>query len=261
VRRLLIRPGAIGDFIVSLPALKHLATPDTELWCARSNVPLAYFARRVRAIPDTGLDRIEYQPEAALLEALRGFDHIVSWYGAARPEFRALLESINPNVTFHAALPSGMHATRYYARQVGAPEGIAPCLPVPRYPGGFIAIHPGASSPVKTWPRRSFEAVATLLPGPVEWCQEPRFSGLDDLAQWLAGARLYIGNDSGIGHLAAAVGTPALVLFGSTDPGVWRPTGSAAVAIGRFDQTPEEVAGLALGLLSGSNGTSATPGP
>ena len=45
---------------------------------------------------------------------------------------------------------------------------------------------------------------------------------------WPAGWRrrgLYIGNDSGITHLAAAVGTPVLALFGPTDPEVWAPRG------------------------------------
>ena len=39
------------------------------------------------------------------------------------------------------------------------------------------------------------------------------------------GARVYIGNDSGIAHLAAAVGTPVVALFGPTDPRVWAPRG------------------------------------
>jgi ADP-heptose:LPS heptosyltransferase len=45
------------------------------------------------------------------------------------------------------------------------------------------------------------------------------------LARWLARARLYAGNDSGITHLAAAVGTPVLALFGPTNPEVWAPRG------------------------------------
>jgi ADP-heptose:LPS heptosyltransferase len=44
---------------------------------------------------------------------------------------------------------------------------------------------------------------------------------------------MYVGNDSGITHLAAAVGTPVLALFGPTDPTVWAPRG-ANVTVGRF---------------------------
>ncbi len=41
----------------------------------------------------------------------------------------------------------------------------------------------------------------------------------------MAGARLYIGNDSGITHLAAAIGIPTLALFGPTSPATWAPRG------------------------------------
>jgi len=60
-----------------------------------------------------------------------------------------------------------------------------------------------------------------------------RIDDLYELAQWLAGARLYIGNDSGVTHLAAAVGIPVLALFGPTDPAVWAPRG-ANVRVARW---------------------------
>jgi len=45
------------------------------------------------------------------------------------------------------------------------------------------------------------------------------------LAGVLAGAETYLGNDSGVSHLAAAVGTPTLALFGPTDARHFRPVG------------------------------------
>ncbi len=79
----------------------------------------------------------------------------------------------------------------------------------------------------------AYRALAERLPLPVEWTAGPeealeeahRFEDLGDLARWLSGAALYIGNDSGITHLAAAVGVPTLALFGPTDPAVWGPRG------------------------------------
>ena len=77
---------------------------------------------------------------------------------------------------------------------------------------------------------------------PVYWCagaEDPplpeaiRIDDLYELACWLARARLYVGNDSGITHLAAAVGTPVLALFGPSDPAVWAPRG-ANVRVARF---------------------------
>ena len=67
----------------------------------------------------------------------------------------------------------------------------------------------------------------------VEWCAGPeealdnavRMENLWDLACWLRSARIYIGNDSGITHLAAALGTPVVAIFGPSDPNLWAPRG------------------------------------
>jgi ADP-heptose:LPS heptosyltransferase len=76
---------------------------------------------------------------------------------------------------------------------------------------------------------------------PVRWCAGPeeplpgavRIADLYELACWLATARIYIGNDSGITHLAAAVGTPVVALFGPTDPRIWAPRGPHVRVIGK----------------------------
>ncbi|MGI8962477.1 MAG: hypothetical protein ACR2IV_22520, partial [Bryobacteraceae bacterium] len=56
MRRLLIRPGAIGDCILSLPVLEHLATDFTEIWISTPVVPLSRFADAVLPIASTGSD-------------------------------------------------------------------------------------------------------------------------------------------------------------------------------------------------------------
>ena len=48
---------------------------------------------------------------------------------------------------------------------------------------------------------------------------------LPELAQWLASCVGFVGHDSGISHLATAVGTRALILWGETTEAVWRPRG------------------------------------
>ena len=78
----------------------------------------------------------------------------------------------------------------------------------------------------------------------MEWCAGPeeeladavRFENLYDLACWLSSARLYIGNDSGITHLAAASGAPVLALFGPTDPAIWAPRGDVRVLHANLEQ-------------------------
>jgi heptosyltransferase III len=217
MRRLLIRPGAIGDVILSLPALESARADYTEVWAPRPVLPLIRFADRTRAIIDTGLDQIGVV-EGASVPALETFDSIYSWYGANRPDFRAAVEHLP--FTFFPALPPPREGT--------------PRIPVPPTPlAEFAVIHPFASSARKRWPAAQFLAVAEQLGVPVKWCAGPdeqwdnatRFNDLYELACWLAAARIYIGNDSGIAHLAAAVGTPVIAIFLETDPAIWAPRG------------------------------------
>jgi ADP-heptose:LPS heptosyltransferase len=254
VRSLAIRPGAIGDFIVSLPALECLAGPhpadSLEIWTASAHLPLVRFAQRVRAIASTGLDLLGVaDPPARLLEDLARFDSIVSWYGANRPEFRALVASLGLPFTFLPALPAataGAHAVDFYLDQVrpltdrrsdGVPR--IPCHPAASgvlEPADYAVIHPFSGSPAKNWPLDRFRTLARGLERrmTVRWCAGPddpplpgavRIDDLYRLACWISGARIYIGNDSGITHLAAATGVPVLALFGPTDPAVWAPRG------------------------------------
>jgi heptosyltransferase III len=239
-----IRPGGIGDFIVSLPALESLRTGYFEVWVPAPHVPLVRFADRVRPIQSTGLDLLGVtEPPAGLLDELRRFDSIVSWYGTNRPDFRELIGELNLPCRFFSALPaesSGVHAVDFYLDQV---RELCECTrdAIPRIGcevehGDFAVIHPFSGSARKNWPLEKFRQMAKGLERimRVDWCAGPedpplagavRIGNLYDLACWLARARLYIGNDSGITHLAAAVGTPVLALFGPTDPGVWAPRG------------------------------------
>jgi heptosyltransferase-3 len=252
VKRLVIRPGAIGDFIVSLPALECLKADYLEVWAASQNVPLARFADCARAIAGSGLDLVGVtEPPPALIERLRGFDSIVSWYGTNRPELREAVKALGLPFTFFRALPAegaGMHAVDFYLEQAGT---IAECASdgIPRIRcdverENFAVIQPFSGSARKNWPLEKFRALARALERemPVRWCAGPedpplenavRIDDLYDLACWLARARLYVGNDSGITHLAAAVGTPVLALFGPTDPDVWAPRGPN-VRVGRW---------------------------
>jgi ADP-heptose:LPS heptosyltransferase len=227
VRQLLIRPGAIGDVILSLPALEAARADYTEIWAPRPVLPLIRFADRTRAIIDTGLERVGVL-EGARVAELETFDSIYSWYGSNRPEFRQAVAHLP--VTFFPAMPP-------------PPEGI-PRVPVPTvHKADHVIMHPFASSPAKRWPLEAFRQVARDLRCPVKWLAGPeeeldeaeRFEDLYDLACWIAGARLYIGNDSGISHLAAAVGTPTMAIFLATDPRIWAPRGQHVRVLDRPD--------------------------
>jgi ADP-heptose:LPS heptosyltransferase len=240
IRRLLIRPGAIGDFIVSLPALESLRTEYTEVWCASQNVALARFADSARSIVSAGLDRLGLLPAEDVIERLRQFDSIVSWYGANRPEFRALVQELRLPFVFLSALPApSQHAVDFYNAQacsLGADRPSRfPLIACPPSRRTFAVIHPFASSPAKRAPMDLFESAARKLEKSmaVHWLCGPeevlpdsvQIDDLYELARWLSKARIFVGNDSGISHLAAAVGSPVHAFFCATDPVVWSPRG------------------------------------
>ncbi len=109
---------------------------------------------------------------------------------------------------------------------------------------GWIAFHPGSGGGDKNWPLGRFSELAARLrehsSNPIVWISGPAetenlLSSIQEqdhviqdldlpvLAALLQSASLYVGCDSGISHLAAAVGTPTVVVFGPTDPKVWAP--------------------------------------
>jgi len=110
------------------------------------------------------------------------------------------------------------------------------------------AIHPGSGSPAKNWSPENFAAVAEGMSrrGKIFLISGPANDGLDEvrkalrkanplvlenlpllqLAALLKRSTAYLGNDSGITHLAAVLGLPTVAIFGPTDPATWGPRGS-----------------------------------
>ncbi len=146
--------------------------------------------------------------------------------------------------------------------EVSAARGVLERLGAGERP---VVIHPGSGGMRKIWPlrcwtdlverlRREFRVPVLLSEGPADECIAEFFRemgragtavvrGLSTagLSALLSLGRLFIGSDSGVSHLAAAVGTPALVLFGPTDPEVWAPRGDE-VRIIRGSWNEKEVA-------------------
>jgi heptosyltransferase-3 len=246
MRRLLIRPGAIGDCVLTFPAMEALKTDYTEVWVPGVMKPLVQFADRVESIASTGLDWLAIPGVEGLqrpvLDRLAGFDSIVSWYGTHQPEFREAVSHLP--FEFHPALPP--------------PPG-QPRIHVPEQPRTRILVHPFSGSPVKDWPLDRWDALASRVGAEfaIGRDRQPLFEDLYQLACWLASAKLYVGNDSGITHLAAAVGTPVVALFGPTDPGIWAPRGAQVVIIkkDRLEEiTVDDVTAAVERCLAGSTG-------
>ncbi len=258
MRRLLIRPGGIGDCILCFPAMESLRAEYTEVWVPGAVVPLVRFADRVRSIASTGIDVFGI-PGMDAPRSLAAFDEIVSWYGTQRPEFRGALESLGVPCRFFDALPNeaNLHAADFFARQVGADIPAVPRIPCDAIRNEAIWLHPFSGSARKNWPYERFEELARQLNpiAPVEWAADSggnRFSDLYELARRLAGARAYVGNDSGISHLAAAAGAPSVGLFGASDPSIWGLRGERVRTVVREQVsliTVDEVADGLKGLL------------
>ncbi|HXE14758.1 MAG TPA: glycosyltransferase family 9 protein [Bryobacteraceae bacterium] len=248
MRRLLIRPGGIGDCITCFPVMEWLHADYTEVWVPGAVVPLVQFANQVRSIAGTGLDLLgldDIEIPAGLGNLLSAFDEIVSWYGSNRAEFRGTARELNTNWRFLPALPPKeltRHVTDFHAAHVGAPIGMMPRIHVSRMQRReTIVIHPFSGGRVKNWPLANFRELAQRLPFPVEWTAGPeeelpearRFDNLLELAEWIAEASLYIGNDSGITHLAASTGVPTIGLYSSTNAKVWKARGERMQCIVR----------------------------
>jgi ADP-heptose:LPS heptosyltransferase len=118
-----------------------------------------------------------------------------------------------------------------------------------------LTVAPGSGAREKNWPEPFFLAVAdwwrdatggavVLLIGPVEEerggverlrdrCVVASGLRLSQVAALVAGSDVYLGNDSGISHLAAAVGVRTVVLFGPSDIAQWSPRGSRVTIVSR----------------------------
>jgi len=132
---------------------------------------------------------------------------------------------------------------------------IAECTAPPCRP--LVVVHPGSGGRRKCWPPGLFAKVldglaergeqAVLLRGPAdrEACDGvvgalasgaappvAAFESLSDAAALIANADAFLGNDSGIAHLAAALGRSTISVFGPTDPALWRPLGPSVKTVG-----------------------------
>jgi len=122
-------------------------------------------------------------------------------------------------------------------------------LPVPAPPAlepGPAILHAVAATPEKTWSADHFLAIAAHL---AQSGLAPVFIGgpgddltpfgayrtlqasLTDVKSVLAAASLFVGNDSGPAHMAAALGVPSVVIFGASDPAIWGPWRTAGEVV------------------------------
>jgi heptosyltransferase III len=111
----------------------------------------------------------------------------------------------------------------------------------------YAVIHAVAATPEKTWPAGGFLAVGEYLEragispvfiggsgddlSPFARFRTLRGAPLSEIKSLLAGAALFVGNDSGPAHMAAAFGVPVVVIFGASDPAIWGPWRTASEVV------------------------------
>ncbi|HLI80677.1 MAG TPA: glycosyltransferase family 9 protein [Candidatus Binataceae bacterium] len=268
-RVLIIFPGALGDLMLLAPTIAAISRrhrgAELDLM---ARYELAEFAvGRLGIARAHSIDRREVAllfqdgDRASASRFFGAFDRIYCFFNADDPDFRRrLIEACAYEVTFHRFRPDAEgHVAAAYMKDVTGdakledasinllPKDIQEAVRIVEAKN-FIAIFPGSGSTKKNWPVEKFCALADSLNdktpavficGPAEYslANVIRASGhvtienlpLGTVAAIARMASVFVGNDSGISHLAAATGTRGVVLFGSTDPAKWRPLGRVTV--------------------------------
>ena len=232
-RVLIVRACAIGDFVLNLPALRALALQNSRARFTLVGYPEVLSLAK-GFIPIEAIHSIESPPWSRLFSVpvfQLSFDKAWVWMSDSTLA-NHLRESGVGEVIQVSPFPESIHAADHLLQTAGLP---APELPDLWLPGSnHVIIHPGSGSPAKCWPW--FEQLADqihdslILIGPCEsqfQTKRPRLERLtlQSVAEELRRCRAFIGNDSGITHLAAYLGCPTIALFGPTDPRIWGPIG------------------------------------
>lgn len=287
-RILVIRGGAIGDFILTLPALRAIreAFPQAkvEILGYPKIADLARFAgladdaKAIEAPALASFFAAEGTLDEDWMEYFGRFNVVLSYLydpdgifqNNVRHCFRANLENDADakTLTFiqgpHRPEERGdVHAAEVLLEPLKQLAVFAadssPQIRIPRRSAGnrsWLAIHPGSGGLSKNWPIECWRQLIAQIQSKTNWnlllvggeAERETFqrlkptlnasrsrlefcAPLPQLASLLAECGGFIGHDSGISHLAAAVGLPGLVLWGESKETVWRPRSDQFVLV------------------------------
>jgi ADP-heptose:LPS heptosyltransferase len=259
---LVLRPGALGDTLLAVPALRALRR-------AFGPVTLAAHGGAARLLAslgevDSGLS-FDDPSLGWLFRDQLPEEAVLGWLSAEH------LPALKHALLVAPSQPAGggQHVARYLLATLTAlgVDGVFDerSLRVNRVESDEVLVHPGSGSATKNWPAARFAATIEALGCPVrlivgeaderaasnvEAClghalPHLEHASLAQLAARLAGCRAYIGNDSGVTHLAGLAGARTVALFGPTPPELWHPLGPQ-VHVEPFTATPDHIAQLLL---------------
>ncbi|MGO9123233.1 MAG: glycosyltransferase family 9 protein [Desulfomonilaceae bacterium] len=255
---LVIRPGALGDTILTLPVLDTIQAenPDAKITFLgnRSYRDLIPPHLRFEAFDDRTWLWLFSLEEAKPPAETRHFDKAYVILNRFDDVVRSLKMAGTETVHSCASLPErGRHVVEHLHAGLGFPvPKRRQCLS--RLAGGAqqqtIWVHPGSGGRDKCVPLAILMALVVELSRITGWrpvitaSEEDAF--LHEFADWkyvvecpsvrllqdrsllelskeLGGSKLFLGNDSGIGHFAANLGIPSAIFFTATDPVQWAP--------------------------------------
>ena len=258
-RVLLIRLRSLGDCVLTTPALALLKShrPDLRIAVMVETRFAGIFDGNPAVseiLPPSRFLAYTFRPHLTL--NLHGGPFSAQATFASRARRRAGFGHYRSRFAYNLFIPRaqeilGEERTVHTAEHVASAMfwlGV-PRQPVPRaclYTSGHApekqpraVIHPFASAASKSWPAERFAALARWLKDqglavtvigaetddfiPFTEFETRRGANLEDLKRLLQSSTLFIGNDSGPAHMAAAFALPVAVLYGSSDPVVWAP--------------------------------------
>ena len=255
---LIVRPGALGDTILTFPLIESIRNehPHARITLLGNRAYRDVLPPGIELNPFDGPEWLWLfaADEEALPPHASRFDR--AYVILKQPDRVAanLTRAGIPNVFIASSAPEGpCHLVAHVQLGLGLPvPARRPSLLHLARPGkqDLIWLHPGSGGASKclslelmirvaeTLQRRTGYGLAvtlgeddTFVTASDRWPQLTSLSRLEifagrslpDLAANLAGASMYVGNDSGISHFAAGLGVPSLVFFVTTDPAVWSP--------------------------------------
>ncbi len=281
---LAFRTGALGDFVLTFPALqafrqRHPGKPLHLVTRGRYG-PLAVALGVADTWSDAEARSLLHLPEVWPPD-WPAAERILAWLpdpkGPAAHEWLNLLpvgsvevrSSVFPAFpAFHGNIPAWKFLLAEEnppePKRVWTPSRLKECGGSPR-----VVLHVGSGSVRKNYPLTAWEQVIAGLPahwrktvvlGEVElgtateaWAEQLaervlleiwRDLPLPQLAERFRSTQLFLGNDSGVGHLAAWLGIPSVILFGPTDAVIWRPWAQAGVGLRALQAPGGDLASL-----------------